>query len=448
MERDIDKLFKKGLEGYASGVPDHVWSGLSLAVAQNDRQRRYLWLWIILLFVALLSVGAFYFLPGADQNPPVDPEAKPDERAHLPWQHEEDGRSKEDNVKEETVFSLPENPLRQALEEDSGWQVLQPANREQKVRFVRLPGITGQDDFASKVPPTLQVDKGPIGSDTREMTGILSYKRLDHPFSRLSASPQDFTRRQKTPGDCFEGPESRYMVGFNASIDYPFRTMHSLGNGELASYLDSRRSTEDGMPSFNAGFTAGYFHSSGAIIKSGIQYTQINERFLHVKENIIRIQTHITIDTMYNQDGSYTIRRDTSIVEVLGREELRTFNQFRMLDVPLILGYTFDLARFSLDVNAGIIFNVTSANSGRIFNQDLIPSYYGSKGSGQFKPYTNYYGLSLYAGVSLLSRLRGHTQFYIEPHFRYYIKSFSNSQYPIRQKYFVTGLSTGIRYYF
>ena len=127
--------------------------------------------------------------------------------------------------------------------------------------------------------------------------------------------------------------------------------------------MDERDNTESELLSFNLGVQLGYIHPSGFLVKTGMQYTHINERFLFVKENVIKIQTQITIDTMYNQDGSFSIHRDTTVNEIYGREEMKTINQYRMVDIPLVLGYRFKKGNFNIEINAGII-NKLKAETG------------------------------------------------------------------------------------
>ena len=447
MERDLDKLFREKLANYASETPTQVWGEVSNALVSPDKSKKERLFWIMLFLIALVLLAIFLWYPKPRQESLPDPLAG---KASIvePFQRNLSGPSSSIHP----VFDLPGVPL-VAMQAPMAGHSVAGMVKEISSSYAKdeLPGpMIASSNFPDRANESIGSDGN--HSETGYSPDFSRQLRCVNPVVRPAFAGLYSGRkphfRSKTLGDCFDGPRSRYMVGFNASIDYPFRSMNLIGQGELAPYLDQRRDTEASMPSFNAGFVAGYFHSSGLLIKSGVQYTQINERFLYVKENVIKIQTHITIDTMYNTDGSYSIHRDTSILEVLGRDEMRTLNQFRMLDIPLILGYNFDLARFNIDVNAGVILNITSASTGRIFNENLLPSYYGRKGTGDFNPFARYYGVSLYGGMTFLSPVTDRLQFYLEPNVRYYLKSFSSSQYPIRQKYLVAGLSTGFRYYF
>jgi hypothetical protein len=440
----IDKVFKENLEGYASPVSAGLWDGISQEMLRMRRRR---WLLLLFILVVLSGLTLYYFSQ--------DGESVPDH----PVAQQSFAIANNDDVKSDATFTDSDRSIKNELAKrlDSRAVKNGPA-----LKFVALTQASGSSDRAMAVhKPTLGALKEKrFGSSTLmpnppvmvQQAAAYSYRCKNYPAS-LDAQSFFIDRalnlpfKSKTLGDCFEGPPTRYMLGFNASLDYPFRSIYGTNHSDLGDYISQRNSTESEFISFNAGIQSGYFHPSGFLLRSGLQYTQINEKFEYVKENVIKIQTQITIDTMINQDGSYTIHRDTSIVEVLGREVMKTSNHFRMLDIPLIFGYTFDWKRVSIEMNGGVVFNLLSRSGGRIFNTDLIPSYYGAKET-EFSPFKTYYGLSLYGSISILSNFYGRTQFFLEPNARYYLKSFSSPDYPIRQKYFVLGLSTGMRYYF
>jgi hypothetical protein len=448
MENKIDRVFKEKLGSYASMISPGLWDGIDTAMVKQRRRKRLLLALLVFVFISSLLMIYYTFehesqeenrdtlnneqlasnlFSGSANIKDLASQGKDDDAALIrkepvsnSWAHEVSYETADLTVSSEDSKLIN----KRALFDSKNRKVFQNAKETMQVT---VSGFKSHnlDPYRCNIFP----DKLP-----QEEIYQISYKSLS-------------STRTKTLGDCFDGPPNRFMLGFNASMDFPFRSINGADGGDLVNYVRQRNQTESEFISFNAGLQAGYFHSSGFLIRGGLQYTQINERFLFVKENVVKIQTQITIDTMINSDGSYTITRDTSISEIIGREEMKTSNHFKMLDIPLVFGYTFDLRKFSLELNGGLIFNVTSKSGGRILNTEFVPSYYGAKGSS-FQPYKTYFGLSLYGSLTVLSNFYGNTQFFIEPNARYYLRSFSSPDYPIRQKYIVIGLSTGARYYF
>ena len=446
MKNNIDNIFKNKLQNYNSPVSGAVWAGISSELNPPVRRSKR-WLWLLLLIILIALLGTWYIL---------GPEKKTEEIKNLsPVAASLESTLEAANPDIKSSIG----PVADENESEEFEEIVETAGSIKSV-------ISNAPVIAPSIKPELQLaavnENSGLGAENIEEEFDAIYAD-DIPVARkivcipkaldLKMEGVNLLNRRKfktkTLGDCFEGPKSKYLIAINTSLDIPFRSFETNYNGEVLNYLEERDRTESEMVSFNAGLQFGYIHPSGFLAKSGVQYTQINERFYLVKENVIKRQTQITIDTMYNGDGTYTIERDTSIVEVIGKEELKTINQFRMLDIPLILGYKIYHDRFSLEINTGIIFNIVSSSQGRILNQELVPSYYGKTIAGDFSPFKTQYGASLYGGVTLTSnRLLGRTQFYFEPNARYYFKSFSKAEYPFRQKYFVLGVSAGLRYYF
>jgi hypothetical protein len=449
MTEKIDRLFKDNLDNYNSRIPENLWEGISNQMVRRQSRRRLLW--VLFAFLVLSAAGLFTLLTLDRQSPKL---SEPEEPVQVDYA---------------LVRDVPNN------NPESEATIDQPTMRNKNTRLV-LPGSFQKNRNTSLDPvrfnrsnrATLRTSSGTISgsgsgygsSNTYRPAPLREVHFASYPSFRCNRFPERLSSdplllrtrvnhrlRSKTLGDCFEGPPSRFMIGFNGSLDFPFRSIHGSAGQDLGDYIRERNATKSEFLSFSSGIQFGYFHPSGLFARAGMQYSQINERFLYVKENVIRIQTQITIDTMINSDGSYTIHRDTSIVEVMGREEFKTSNRFSMLDIPLILGYSFDLRKLSLELNAGVIFNVLSRTGGRILNSDMVPSYYGFK-DPQYLPYRNHYGLSIYGSLTILSNFYGHNQLFVEPNFRYYFKSFTRADYPLRQNYVVVGLSTGVRYYF
>jgi hypothetical protein len=458
MRNNLDKIFDEKLNAYSSHVSENIWSNIHMNLPQHSANRNKRWIFLLLLFIGVSIAGSLIYYYKQFQN-----NSSADESIVQAVEQNFAG-----SLLKPTANSVETNiglGHKETVQTDQSNHNLtgNPVSGPKSGRGVGL--VLGESDLLEDrtISFTENIDDesstNEQGAET--LASTIQNKRFADKRTLLM-TPADLGRRStfvysnqtvrrsksKTLGDCFEEASELYFISFNVSMDYPFRSLFSANIGEIQNYIVNRENTESGLVSFSAGITGGYIHPRGWKAETGIQYTQLNEKFLFVKENVIKIQTQITIDTMYNGDGTYTIHRDTTSIEVLGFEEMKTSNHYKMLDIPLIFGYNFYFKNIGIEANAGFIFNVASSSSGRIFNPDLIPSYYGKKTNGSFLPYRMRFGTSFYGSLSLKTTIKGHTQFYFEPNARYYLRSFSSSSNPVNQKYFVLGLSSGIRYYF
>lgn len=426
----MDQFFRDKLDQYQSRVTRNVWENLDARLSEeNGKPRPYLWL--ILIALVILTLGYLFYRDVMAENEQAPVELEDDAIASL----------------ESFPRSLKINYYQK--ENDNNFYV----KTDQWVghassAFTHLPQDPGKQPFGSA--ETI-ADKSDISGSESLMNTQPAAPGIKLPgvnFGLSGEQTSDFALPDYKD-HCYTNSNHYFFVELNAGLDLPFQR---LGVQHFASetqqYLDKRANTEYGFISYNANLLAGYIHPSGFLAKTGVQYAQLNEKFSLIKQSIVKIQTQITIDTMFKEDGTYLIQRDTTTTEIMGEEKLTSNNHFRMVDIPLIIGYRYAGANFGLEVNTGLIFNLMNYSSGRIFDESIHPSYYGVKGDGDFSPFKTRVGLSLYTGIRYMTGFYGRTQFYIEPNLRYYFNSFSNSDYPLSQKYLVLGVTSGMKYFF
>jgi len=428
----MDQFFKDKLDHYQSKVPQSAWQGLEARLVEEQGKSKP-YLWIILIALVLLTLGYLFYADffAEKEKEPVELENNAIASIPaIPKSYQVNYQNKVENGSESMLDLIDESlPLNRSGIGRSNVNAMETNT----IHYVA-------SDFYESISVTenLKSDRSITASPE-----ILPYKANIDRNRDLKLTWPDINNH------CYSKPNHYFFAELNAGVDFPFQ---KLGIQHFASenqqYLTERAGTEFGTVSYNLNLLAGYMHPTGLLAKTGIQYAQLNEKFYFVKQSMIKIQTQITIDTMFKEDGSYIIHRDTTTIEVMGEEKLTTNNRFSMVDVPLILGYRYAGSNFGLEFNAGLIFNVMNYSSGRIFDEKIEPTYYGADGNGYFSPFKTRVGLSFYAGVRYMTGFYGSTQFYIEPNLRYYFNSFSNSDYPLSQKYLVMGISSGMKYFF
>src|SRR5205823_7334112 len=117
--------------------------------------------------------------------------------------------------------------------------------------------------------------------------------------------------------------------------------------------------------------------------KTGINYSQINEKFSFIQTNLVQV-TYIIDPVRGDTTGSYTVR---------GSRYKTTYNHYRTLDIPLLMGYELGNGRLHANINAGAIINVYSWQKGDILDTSFQPvSITTGKGVSSYQ-YKNNLGL-------------------------------------------------------
>jgi len=223
------------------------------------------------------------------------------------------------------------------------------------------------------------------------------------------------------------------------SPDFAFKSVKATSN---TGYLSKKDSSETPQLSYTAGFRVSKSIGEHLLIKTGLQYSQINERFDLRTENERRITTVIIIRTIIGQNGTDSTVRDTTTVEQIGYSVQRTYNKYRSIDIPLLLSYEFGNEKLKFAINAGAIINLRSWYSGNTLNDSMAVVSIDSKSSGLYKQNI---GVGLYAGLSIIKPVSKRFDVFLEPHFRYNLTNMSKTA-GYSQRFNAAGLSFGIRY--
>ncbi len=227
-------------------------------------------------------------------------------------------------------------------------------------------------------------------------------------------------------------------VELYASPDFAMKSV----TGSNTAILQKKDSVESTQIGYSAGIRFSKAINDRILLKAGLQYSQINERFDLRTENERRITTVITIRTVTTPSGTDTMIRDTTTLEQIGYSLRRTYNRYRSFDVPLLVSYEFGNEHLKFAVNGGVILNLRSWYSGETINDSLAVVSLNSKTAPTYK---HNIGVGLYAGFSIIKPVSNKFDFFLEPYFRYNLGNMtSGSAYT--QKFNAAGLSFGIRY--
>ncbi|RTL60898.1 MAG: hypothetical protein EKK37_01730 [Sphingobacteriales bacterium] len=211
-------------------------------------------------------------------------------------------------------------------------------------------------------------------------------------------------------------------------------------------YIDKRKEAEKSQVGFSAGIRIAKNLGERTVLKTGINYSQINEHLKFINTQDIKTVTVITTRTVTSGGQTVTIS-DTTTVTQIGTSYYNFYNRYRTIDIPLIFSYELGNSRsLSVGINAGPIFNLSSWYKGRILDTSLQLITINTGNTQGVNAWRKNIGIGFYGSVSIYKRLNDKMQLFFEPYFRYNLKPVNVNETLVKQKYFTTGLQLGIRY--
>lgn len=178
-------------------------------------------------------------------------------------------------------------------------------------------------------------------------------------------------------------------------------------------------------------------------MKTGLQYSQINERFTYKTENETRTTTVVTVRSIVRAPGDTLIVRDTSTLTQVGFKTNTVKNRYRSLDIPVLASVQFGNEDLKWGITAGAIVNISSWYEGVLLDSSLaaVPI---SKDNGMM--YKKNIGLGLYAGFHITKRINYNTQLFFEPYLRYNLSNMTTPGAAFNQRFSIGGLAMGLRF--
>ena len=281
--------------------------------------------------------------------------------------------------------------------------------------------------------------------NTIDLNNQSSFQQLGMVNKQLSANAHD--KKFKTIIICptVRGKSSSFNTDWGmevyASPDYAFKSVANINAS--SQYLNSKDSSEQMQVGYSAGIRLVKPLNDHFLLKTGIQYSQINQKFVYRSENEIKVTTVITARTIIRSPGDTVLVSDTSVLQTIGYSVKNVKNRYRSIDIPLTLGYEFGNDDLRVGINAGVIFNVSSWYQGEMLDTAYQPVSISKASNSLFK--TNI-GMGLYSSLSIQKRIGENTHLFFEPYFRYNLKNMTNDLSPYSQRFQVGGLAIGLRF--
>lgn len=467
--QSIENKIRKALSGHRSEVDaDEIWAAIEpkVDVINRRKSRRgfFLWFWLAGLVLAGSALTYFY------QNETAVAEKILPETPVAVSKNETYNRAVELPVqvfqqeanKNTTAEFSGENDAPSAVVQSSGiaartqpffnekTQSLPLQNQSQTaVTFESNLKNAGQSDFRNLNDfrnPDLNTLAEPTAGQIIQTSGLNELPEL--PISLLTLTPAKLPDLKTLPlaASLDEAPimrrnTFRFSAGVQGSISFVERQLNA--DSTQLELFDLRKRSERTLEAIQAGLRLTVRHSSGLGLTSGVNYTQINERF--------RYNTSVTtVDTTYGiQYYIITINNDT--VPYYGDVPLeRTttykkeyYNKYRMVEIPVLADYRYEGRDFSVGVQAGVFANLSLTTSGRFLAAK--DAFEDLSDTDIFKSNV---GLSYYFGLSAGYLINENIELTISPFMRHFPESFTESSYGISQRYNLYGVNVGALYRF
>ncbi len=470
--QSLEELYKEKLENHSSPVSDEVWQNVALALEKQKDKRR---LYLMFLFALALILATIFGYIIFDKN-----EKTTSKSTKYKTEHNKNATAKKSRVKiNKTLdsniangYSKEQNQSSELAQNSSIHKIDNDRNVTVSLTKTKSAGknlnsllvsninynkhkasdISKNYNNGENIQKAIDDFSGNLNKDAIT-TSIIKRKLIANPIG-LKSRPNIIKNTLKTTrlltrknqgilNDCFPIQKNFLYLEAYYSNDYNQKAFY----GDNHEFIKSREKTENNMYSYSMGMMLGYLFSNGLSIKTGLNYTAINEKFKVTFKKVINTQTIITIDTIKNEDGSETVVRDTTVKEIFGERNIQENNTYTMLDIPLIIGLEYKNFNHKLGIRAGLYFNIISRQKGIILNHNANLQEVEQIDSDN-KIFRKNTGISIYSGIVYSYRFKSGYEFFIEPNIRYYLKSFTKDNYILRQNYAKYGISFGGRYIF
>jgi hypothetical protein len=472
-DKIFDDIIRQKVNDHASPVPGDMWNRIQ---ADNGKRRGLAW-WKNPVAAVLIGVGLMggtwaVYLGLQDGSPHLPTTAKNEnikngtanvfERKNI--------KDYENNSRRSTNNSVVNN--KEAAEDGNMPAKKSLANNKISINANQL----NEESMASKISKKATARSLNVGnklvadilpgyhtvtpnhndeavSETNRLQGF--NRSIQNSLSLVAASQKNLSQKklnekllenQKFYGftECpsaYGNARNDWYIEVFASPDYAFK---STSKGNLPdAYFAKKDSTESFKSAYSAGLRISKNIGENLLLKSGLQYSQINEKFSLRTENEKRLVTVVTIRTIIRSPGDTLVVSDTSTVEQIGYRVRTTYNKYRSLDIPLILGYEWGNENWKGSVNAGVILNLRSWQEGEMLDTSYTAVSFSKSSAQTFKQNI---GLGLYAGFSFIKPVTDKMEIFAEPYFRYNISNMTQSKSLFNQKFHSAGINMGVRY--
>jgi hypothetical protein len=308
--------------------------------------------------------------------------------------------------------------------------------------------------------PMNEVAKGPssfikygkhnyqTGASLREEEHLIADAEPSEEMNRFSKTPIEFSTLKKgtasiqtlrvqalpklnipcPPGERY--PRIQYLEMYGGT-DLTWREFSDDSN---SGYLKLRASSTQTSLAYNLGIRYVRVFKNNWLIRAGLHYGQINERFNFKEGNVI--QTTFILNNSGDTTGSY----QTSFTRFK-----TTYNRYRTFDLPFSIGRQFIWEKWKLQLDAGAVVNLRSINTGEVLSLQEKPVSIHADGSENPYQLKRNIGIGLIGSIGSYYQLNDQWAFFAETNMRYNPTSMTQNSLSLKQKFHTGGIRLGVR---
>ena len=434
----FDEHIKKQLADYQPQVPAHIWENIS---KEKDKRRPVAIWWmfgskkILLLFITLLTgAGVIWYAtentigskPSAANNAPLK-----ESTLKLASEDENILTTTGSNaiVRDQKV----NNPLREILPVNNNIEKISVADdRKIKTSQPNSLGIMLQPIIMTGENNEKGIKENSTSASTSLHRNSIFMEIMS--FAANTPSQLKIIKHASLPTPC---PEMEKNTAANkkyfelyAGPDYAMSNFSDTGN---SNYKQLRKQSTKTSFGFSAGVRYTKVFANGVSIRAGFNYSQVNEKFTYKQGNIVQVV--YIINNNGDTTGSYT---------VTGTRNKSSINKYKMVDVPIMLGYEMGNEKIHVNLNAGVMINIHSWQKGNVVDTANNPVDISTGSNNPYSFKTNA-GIGFTAAASLYYKINERLHLVAEPYFRYNLSQANKTSITLKQKFNTAGIRLGLR---
>ena len=232
-------------------------------------------------------------------------------------------------------------------------------------------------------------------------------------------------------------------MGIHSSLFRPTRQFRTPA--KYQSLLNDRIATETPLEAIELGLNISYFPTEGFYLRTGLSFTQINERFdwqsiSYSRDTLTGVLLLVELDEQGDTlSKSIGLGQGTTTTSY----QAKIYNSIRLLDLPLIIGYRFQSSAWHFGLETGVYFNLLQTAEGRIL--DINRQVRKLETTSVLKKRI---GLSLYGAIRISYQLTDQWAISFAPNLRYQLGKNTRDEYELEQWYHLLGMQMGVGYVF
>lgn len=475
-ENEFDEFFRRKLQDYESPLPEESWSKIQRRLKDDDDKRRpFLWWTLAAVLFVGIATGGYFMLqqPNRANSQLAEKNQSTKEKDQTKTKANDLNSTQTDSLISTDTKSnkLPENrpaeenavsDQRSGIAAVNSFSAKTKSQTNNKSTTTKSYGSNKQafikdDEAHTLVPEDAKKAKNSDNKIELNSSAATAKTSNDQQISRVDTSAGAAVagnkavpskQKQTTENAVTKKKEKQStstskdrFIEVYASPAYSWQKTDAKAGYE--NYVSEKKAAEKSSVSFNTGFRLTQKLNDHFFIKSGLQYTQVNQRFTYNTPNVYRdvpitVQRYITTDA-----GAVNSFVSVSMARMIGYSTVTVNNHYSSLELPVLVGYETNGDKFKAAISAGVIFNLHSW-----YNGSIVDTFYNATSIKDFDPYKNNMGLSLYFGVGLSRKLSERASLFAEPYLQYRLGNMTKSSAPFTQKINLGGLSLGVKYKF